>query len=233
MTDSAQRKYFGYDINVEPAAQANTYQVTLRPLSIGAERIISKDASGWALLALAAYPAPHTVHGGDTIALDLFTNAVTGQKIVDYIRINDSKREVYTVSGSPRDFTVADAELRLMDPRLSINNKPSPATANLAGGVTGAAIWFSVPDLGRYYLSLAPRPDLGFQKAGEIRGNTLTFKIDGDTLTLDCNGRIAPGKSAYNLYVLHDAAWRPGNPEARHVFGMTAGSRLEDILRRR
>src|SRR5579872_6545312 len=78
MTDSAQRKYFGYDIAVDAQPQADTYVVTIRPLSIAAEKIIKKDPASWTMLPLPGYPAPQTVHGGDTIALDLFTNSTTG-----------------------------------------------------------------------------------------------------------------------------------------------------------
>jgi hypothetical protein len=231
MTDSAQRKYFGYDILVEALPQPNTYRVTFRPLSISAEKIHPNDPAGWTMVPLSGYPAPQTVHGGDTIALDLFTNPATGQKIVDYIRIKDRARElVYANDSPPRDFSVADAELRLMAPHVSINGKLHPATADQAGGIAGAAVWFYLPDHGRYFLSLMPHPELGFQKAGEVRGSSLNFTAGGDTITVECNGRIAVGYAAYNLYVLAEPGWRPRDPHAQTAFGMTAGDHIESFL---
>ena len=47
------------------------------------------------------------------------------------------------------------------------------------------------------FLALLKRPDsfdqplsqLGFVKAGEVRGNTLTVTAGGDTIALECSGR--------------------------------------------
>ena len=233
MTDRARRIYFGYDIRIEPGTESNTYQVAFLPLGIGADKIEPHDPAGWTLLPLAVYPAPQTVHGGDTIALDLFSNSATGQKIVDYIRIGNKPREVvYADSGPARDFSVTDAELRLMEPKISVNGNPLPATAHFTGGVTGAAVWIYLPERGRYFLSLVPHPELGFRKAGEIRGSSLTFTIGADTIAFECNGRIAPGYAPFNLYVLPDPGWRPKDANSRNGFSMTSGERMEDILRR-
>ena len=197
--------------------------MSVAPLSVPANKIVPKNEAGWAIVPLPAYPSPQTVHGGDAIALDLLMSSSTGQKIVDYIRIEDRRREVYRSPGPARDFSVADVELRLMDPRLSINPKRPTFDGELRRWSRRGRNLVFHPDFGRYYLLLAPRPDLGFQKAGEIRGNVLKFNIGGNTIALDCNGRIAPGKTAYNLYVLHNAGWHPNNSEGRQAFGMTAG----------
>jgi hypothetical protein len=115
---------------------------------------------------------------------------------------------------------------------VSVNGKLLPATANFTGGVTGAAVSFYIPDLGRYFLSLAPHPELGFQKAGEIRGSSINLKIGSDEITLECNGRVAPGDAPYNLYVLYDAGWRPKDANARNAFLMTAGGSPEKLMHR-
>ena len=47
-----------------------------------------------------------------------------------------------------------------------------------------AVVWLYVGNRGRYYLSLLPHPKLGFRKAGEVRGSSLSFTIGSDTLTL-------------------------------------------------
>jgi hypothetical protein len=149
---------------------------------------------------------------------------------VDYIRTKGTLRDWYSASGPARDFSLTDVELRLMEPHVSVNGKGLAATSNFTGGVTGAAVAFYIPDYGRYILSLVPHPDLGFQKAGEIRGSSLTITIGGDTITLDCNGRIAPGYAAYNVYALHDAAWRPRDSAARNAFLMNSSDGLEKLL---
>lgn len=231
MTESEGRNYFGYDLLMEPLAEANTYRVTVRPLSIDATRLQLKDPAAWSKLPLPGYPAAQILRRGDTIALDLLANAATGQKIVDYIHIQDQKRLVYTASGQARDFTAEDAELRLMDPRVSVNGRLLEPTAGYTGGVTGAVVWFYLPERGRYFLSLAPHSRRGFQKTGEIRGSTLKFTMNGEHILVDCNGRVAPGNAAYTLYVLHQAGWRPKEQESRGAFLLTGGDRLDLLLR--
>jgi hypothetical protein len=103
--------------------------------------------------------------------------------------------------------------------------------ANGLHGVTGNAISIYLPERGRYVLSLEPHPEHGLQKAGEIRGSALNFTAGGDTVTIECNGRIAPGSAPYDLYLLFDPAWRPRNAHDRASFLMSSGS-LDLLLRR-
>jgi hypothetical protein len=239
MTDSTGHRYFGYDLVIEPVEPANTYRVTFRPLSLGPERLRlvlrdslgtgqQRDLTSWTMLPMPAFPAPQTVHGGDTIALDLFTNPATGQKIVDYIRIQDRASRVPAVSAPARDFSIEDAELRFMEPRLSVNGKPLESIFD--GGIAGPAVWFYLPDHhGRYILSLAPHSHLGFQKAGEVRGTFLTFNVGGDSFTLQCSARIAPADAPYNLYVFHDPSWRP---KSATTSLLGAADRPELLIRR-
>jgi hypothetical protein len=231
MTEAGGRKYFGYDLVLEPLPEANTYRATVRPLSVDAARLQLENPAAWSKLPLPGYPAAQTLHGGDTIALDLLVNRETGQKIVDYIHIQDHKRLVYTASGQARDFSLNDVELRLMDARVSVNGKLLDSTAADSGGVTGAVVWFYLPERGRYFLSLVPHARYGLEKAGEVRGSTLSFTAGGETIAVDCNGSIAPGSAAYNLYVLHQPAWRPKEPESRGAFLLTGADRLDLLLR--
>jgi hypothetical protein len=232
MTERESRTYFGYDLLLEPLPEPNSYRASVRPLSIGADRLQLKDAAAWNQAPLPGYPEARAVRGGDTIAVDLLVNAATGQKIVDYIHIQDQKRAVYTASGVAREFTIEDVELRLMDPRVSVNGKLLEATAGHTGGVAGAAVWFYLPERGRYFLSLFPHTRRGFQKAGEIRGSTLNFTTGGERITVECNGRIAPGDAAYVLFVLHQPEWRPKDRVSRGAFLLTAGDRLDLMLRK-
>jgi hypothetical protein len=241
ITDASGHRYFGYDMVTEHLDQANTYLVTFRPLSIGPEKVPWTDLTGWTMLPIPGYPAPQTVHAGDTIALDLFTNAATGQKIVDYIHMEPLARRVvdeyvrrlgvHTVSATPRDFSIEDAELRMNQPRLSVNGIVLEP-ASFGGGLSGAAAWFYLPDHGRYIFSLAPHLQLGFQKAGQVNGASLKFTVGDVTFTLDCSDRIAPGSDPYNLYVFHDPTWRPRQADRNAPFLFGSADRAELLMRR-
>jgi polysaccharide export outer membrane protein len=78
-------KFFGYDLQVSYEEPTHSYRVTLRPLSIDPARVELPDPASWTVVPMPTYPSPQNVHGGDRIALDLFVNPATGQKIVDYL----------------------------------------------------------------------------------------------------------------------------------------------------
>jgi len=242
--DDHRHQYFGYDMVVEHLALADTFLVTFRPLSAGPEKLKSLwiDLTGWTMVPIPVYPAPQTVHFGDTIALDLLTNAATGQKVVDYIQVEElgepeavaeyvRRLGTHRASGMARDFSAEDAELRMIEPRLSVNGKALEA-ANFGSGFSGSAAWFYLPDRGRYIFSLVPHSQLGFQKAGQVSGASLTFTVDGVTFALGCSQHIAPGSESYNLYVFHDPTWRPttGDTNAPFLFG--SADRAELLVRR-
>jgi hypothetical protein len=113
-----------------------------------------------------------------------------------------------TVSGPAREFSVNDAELRLQQARVTLNGEPQQLSSpsRLAAG---SLVWFYLPQHGRYILSLSPRSELGFAKAGEVRGGVVTFKAGKDEIKLESPMTIAPGDAPYILYVLHDPDWEP------------------------
>ena len=245
MIDRARRVYFGYDVVVEPLPEANTYRVTFQQLVATPEfsKRFPETATGWTRLPAPVFPAAQTIRSGDVLALNLLTNA-TGQKIVDYVTVQEPTwrfdgfrkipdRDFAFAPGPPRDFRVDDAELRIGSPRLTVNGKLDKSTDTRYDTVAGAIVWLYVGNRGRYYLSLLPHPELGFRKAGEVRGSTLSFKIGNDTFTLSSAARIAPGQAPFNLYVLHDPAWRPTYPNANlSAFNMGAADRAESLIRK-
>jgi hypothetical protein len=242
LADASGHRYFGYDMIVEHLDQASTYLVAFRPLSAGPDKMPETDLTGWTMIPIPGYPVPQTVHVGDTIALDLFTNAATGQKIVDYIRVEDfGSRKVideyirrvrgHTVSGVARDFSIEDAELRMIQPHLMVNGK-ALEQANFGGGFSGPAAWFYLPDHGRYIFSLAPHLELGFQKAGQVSGTSLKFTSGGVIFTLECSQRIAPGVESYNLYLLFDPTWRPRQADSNAPFLFGSADQAELLVRR-
>ncbi len=99
----------------------------------------------WKTLPLPVYPAPQVVHTRDSISVDLWVNPDTGQKLVDYISfqppqgflisagpITRTVPTVPTVSGVARDFSAEDAEMRLVQPRITMNGAPQDTTPSRA-----------------------------------------------------------------------------------------------------
>ena len=246
MIDRARRVYFGYDVVVEPLPEANTYRVTFQQLVATPEfaQRFPEIASGWTRLPAPAFPKAQTIRSGNVLALNLLANSATGQKIVDYVTVQEPTlrfdgfriipvREFAFAPGPPRDFRVDDGELRIESPRLTVNGTLDDSSVRREDTVAGAVVWLYVGNRGRYYLSLLPRPELGFRKAGEVRGSSLSFTIGNDTFTLSAAGRIAPGQAAFNLYVLHDPAWRPTYANANlSAFNMGAADRAESLIRK-
>ncbi|HET8546980.1 MAG TPA: hypothetical protein VFL57_03210 [Bryobacteraceae bacterium] len=230
LCDFAEKTYFGYDFTMEPQPDGRV-RVTFGPLTITPEKMeqIFSNVKGWRMLALPQAPATQVLRPGDTIALDLFVNPATGQKIVDYITVQIVQSRTLTASGPARDFSVAEGALDISAPRLSINRKPAGAWA---GVMIGSPVWIYIPGRGRFIFSLEPRPDLGLQKTGEIRGSTLEWRWGGDQFSLSTERRIAPGEAAYNLYVFHDPAYRMRGEDASAGFILGAGGRLDSLVRR-
>jgi uncharacterized protein YecT (DUF1311 family) len=87
-TNKKTHQYFGYDLTAELIdAKAGTYRVTFSALTMTPEEIGLSDATNWQMLPPPIFPLAQIVSGADIIALDLFENPATGQKVVDYIRV--------------------------------------------------------------------------------------------------------------------------------------------------
>jgi hypothetical protein len=117
-------------------------------------------------------------------------------------------RTVPTVSGEARDFSAADAEFQILQPRAVFLNGALEG-APILRNIRGPLVWIYLPKHGRYILSLAPRPGLDFIKAGEVRGGVISFTIGGDSIRLESNMSFAVGDAPYNLWILHDEEWEP------------------------
>jgi polysaccharide export outer membrane protein len=89
---NAQKKFFGYDLQVMPGGEVGTFRVAINALSITPARIELKDPESWMVIPMPAYPSPQTVRWGDTVAIEMFNNPTTGQKITDYIHFPRSDR---------------------------------------------------------------------------------------------------------------------------------------------
>jgi hypothetical protein len=138
-----------------------------------------------------------------------------------------------TVSGTAREFSADDAEMHIQQARVSINGVKQEL-ASPSRLATGSLVWFYLPQHGRYVLSLSPRAELGFVRAGEVRGGAVSFTLGDDRVQLESPVAIAPGEAPYLLYVLHDPDWAP-TAQAQSgslLFGSVSPAELAALTRK-
>jgi hypothetical protein len=245
LLDAANHVYFGYELILEEQ-QPGTYLATFGKLGLTpmeAAASAGSKVAGWSMQALPAMPQPKVVRDGEMLSIELMTDAATGEKLIDDIEIQPNSRRsapvfnarlpnpfaatrggpsVPTVEGNARDFSAADGEMRITQPRITVNGTAQSTAGRGLPNAAGSLVWFYLPGRGRYVLSLVPRPDLDFQKAGEVRGGAISFTLGNDTIKLECLNQIAAGNAPYNLYVLLDPEWEPTAQAQRGQFA--AGS---------
>jgi hypothetical protein len=68
---------------------------------------------------------------------------------------------------------------------------------------TRSAIWLGLPGRGMYILSLDPLEGHGFQKAGAIHANVITFHDGGNQYEIRTSGPILASDGTWTLYLLH------------------------------
>ncbi len=227
--DASNRTYFGYELLVGRRPDG-TYLLTfgklgVTPLDIasGSPVIFPQDeidrsldaGSVWTARELPATPESREMQVTETASIELFVDSTNGQKLIDDIRIQPPytpapiRRQVPTAAGAPRDFSLSDAELQIFQPRVTLNGRVQDGLDWRY--IHGSVVWLYFPDHGRYVLSLIPRANLGFKKAGEVRGGVLALTVEKETIRVECLSPIAGGDAAYNLYVLHDETWVPSS----------------------
>jgi hypothetical protein len=223
LINRAARTYLGYELILELQQQPGDYLLTfgrlgITPLDVAATyvpRLPQNPPDGpFTMLLIPALPEPQLVHEGQTVAIDLFTDPTSGEKLIDDIHIvlmhPTYVPRVPTVSGAARDFLATDADFEIFEPQATLNGKVQTASGpGSLHDVRSALAWFYFPSYGRYILSLTPRADLGFRKAGEVRGGRIVFTLDDDSIKIESIRPIASGNGAYNIYVLHEPDWEP------------------------
>jgi hypothetical protein len=244
LLDRSRRTYFGYDVVVDVLPEAGTYRVTFRRLmmtDVLAREALWGSPADWTQLPSPRFPSALTVHAGDILAINLLSNGATGQTVTDYVTVQEPvrkfsfdripDREFAFATGDPRDFKAEDVEMHIQSPRMSIKGVESSSRNAPYMDATGTAIWIYVPKHGRFIFSLVPHPELGFRKAGEVRGTTLNFTVGPDTFELSSAIRVAPGQAAFTLYVLHQPSWQPTYPNADlSALIMEATDRAESLV---
>jgi hypothetical protein len=85
--------FFGYDLTVEPL-QNGMLRLRFAPLSMTAPTItkLYPEVKKWKPLTRpSGAPATLDVRAGDTVALDLFVNRSTGQKVTEYLTVKPKR----------------------------------------------------------------------------------------------------------------------------------------------
>ena len=216
--------YFGYDLTMEALADGR-FSLRFAPLTITPEKMaeIFRQVPNWSPLPLPGGEATLVVKAGDTVALDLFTNPATGQKVTEYLVVKGSDRHEVRVEGQARDFGAEDAIIALSDPRVTIDGK---ATSSGGGGISGSAVWTDLPGHGRFVFSLVPRPEIGMQRMGEVRGTSLAWRYGGHDYRISNSKPVTFVSRAYHLYVF-------AIPKTVTQFALFAGPRPDDPIRQR
>jgi len=94
--DTQKHEYFGYEVLADPIPQTGMYRVTFSALTF---EDLGVGHSEWRMLPAPFFPPPQTVGSADTIAVNVFESPVTGQKIVDYLRIRRDNCDSQTGPG--------------------------------------------------------------------------------------------------------------------------------------
>ena len=221
--DLSNKTFFGYDVSMDPMLDGR-YLFTFSPLTLTPQKMeeLYPGTHGWRMIALPRVPGMQILREGDTLALDLFVNPSTGQKVVDYLKVERGHGRGLTAPGPARDLAVADVSMELSRPHFSVNGRQ---VAQSRGTVIAALPWLYYETHGCFYFSLVPRPD--YERAGEIRGSTMKWRWGSDEFSVNTDGEIAPAHHrAYNVYVAHAATLPgdvggpgPSNREPRFIFG--------------
>jgi len=194
--DNFRNLYVTYTMTFEPIARTDTFRVTFADSAVPS-------------------PVPQILRDGETIALTLASDARTGRRLVDYVRVGTGV--MHSRSGVSRDVYAEDAELTIAKPRLRTNGVEQRA-ANPTATVSAPVMQVDIPGEGRYDLSFRPRPDLGFERAGEVAENSLWFSLGGNIFRIDCADRVATGSGTYNIYARKEPVEVPAG-SAGFTFG--------------
>jgi hypothetical protein len=226
MIDRNSRLYFGYDLVLGARDATGGYLATFQPLS-QTDHLGSEEIAGMKLMMLPKYPAPQTVHDEDTIAVDLMVSPDGSQRLTDYITILGQQPAAAKTTAEPRDFTIDDGPVTFDITQLTFW-KQGQLYRGMSGftGKAGATLWVAIPGQGRFILSLVSHE--GFMKAGTIRDNVASFANSGQQYELRFQSPIAGAGKAWNLYVMHDAAFQQ---DSLHRLSVNMGTdRLDNLI---
>jgi hypothetical protein len=214
--DEKREFFFGYDLLVERVAETNQYRISVRPLSAEYEQHLRarKAFQNRRLhpnINRAAFSSrPQLIGDGDTFALDVLVNPRTGVKIVDIIKVTSDDPRLQEAPASrraPRDFGLADVQLKVTNYKLLLNGETLHRTTS---GCAGPLIWFSLPERGRFIFSLIPHAGYDFQKVGTVEHNKIRFTWEGEQYEWISMLPVVGNGGNWNLWVLHDPRYNSG-----------------------
>ncbi|MDX6693038.1 MAG: hypothetical protein QOF02_641 [Blastocatellia bacterium] len=217
--DSGSDFFFGYDLVIEPVADAKQFRVLVKPLSAEDEKELRARTSfktrrmhpDYNVAGLSRAAAPQLIQDGDAFALDVLVNPQTGGKIVDVVQVSFDQtklREAPMSLSPPRDYTLADVELNISNYKLLVNGE-LVAGARRTGGCAGPLVWFHLPGKGRFIFSLTPHEGYDFRKVATIEHNKITFNWDGSQYEWFSDSPIIGSGGNWNLWVTRDAGYIP------------------------
>jgi GWxTD domain-containing protein len=217
--DSGGSLYFGYALVVEPLSSGKQFRVSVRPLSTEDEQELRTRKSfqsrqihpNYNTASLARSAAPQTISDGDTFALDVLVNPKTGDKITDFVTVSLSEarlRETATVESAPRDFTLEDVMMKMINYQLYLNGE-LVAGGKRSGAAAGPIIWFHLQERGRFIFSLKPHTGYDFQRLGTIERNRMKFTLNNELYEWVSDVPVVETGGPWNLYVLYDPNYVP------------------------
>jgi hypothetical protein len=231
--DRVAQQYFGYEMTIHPGNDPGTRRVMFGPVNGARLQTALKAVAGDLPLNAAPaplFPAPQIVHSGDTIAMDLMISPDGRERMVDYIQFSfgQTPKPPAAATATPQDFTIDDGPLNLAldQAEAFIDGQKFKGYVVVYASRGGATMWFYFPGQGRYLLSLIPHE--GFAKAGVARATNMTFSADGHDYEIRVTDPVAGTEKAWNLYVMHDAAYLPRPTLVNAVVG--SADRLENLL---
>ena len=243
LTDAQKNVVFGYDLWINADPIAKKFSLAVLPADEAFRRTFLKDFTPTRPNGpFATFPkstTPQTLDDGDAVSLDLLVNNESGVRIVDVVSVTFNRstlRESY-LDSAPKDFTLEAVALAVKNYSLTING-------NLVGqskstiGVTGALLWFYVPERGRFIFSLVPREGYDFEKIAVLDENRIVFTVNGERYEWLSSATILPTGGAWNLWVLHDTNYTPlfgsaGAPPRAASKGPNVFDKIEGALANR
>lgn len=230
LTDTKNKIYFGYDVEIEKQGEPEKFKVSIKPLSKSPNQLILKnttsvgntpDYDSFTAQSLPKYPDAVILEDGDTITLDILENPQTGAKISDVIKITSKPKQFgnyFSEREKAKDFTIEDVLLRMERPDIYINEKEYKTGVSLVGNLN----WIYIRGKGRFIFSFKPQPSYNFQKTGLIQNNKIQFEFNGDKYKFISKSPILGLGGKWNLWVMHDPGYQPTysvTEEKPFVFG--------------
>lgn len=121
-TDEQIHEYFGYDMNVDPLDQTKgKLRVTFTPLPTNPKSLELQNPTEWHRAQPPIFPSPQTVDINDKIAVTLFEDPVSHQKVVDYIHFTRDNCD----SETPNPGQVGCLTGQLQDARHTLSQQLS------------------------------------------------------------------------------------------------------------